>query len=136
VKKAEVETVIKDAEARGKVRLADLIREAGGLVSAYQAAQLLGITTQALDAEHPLIFVRTDDGNSGYPKFQFESEEMLGAVARVLSTIGVENPWMRLSFFFLCLDELHGRKPIEAIRDGELESVILAATHFGQHGAS
>jgi hypothetical protein len=48
----------------------------------------------------------------------------------------VEEPWMQLSFFFLRLDELDGGRPVDTLRDGALKSVVLAASHFGQHGAS
>jgi hypothetical protein len=134
--KANDDTVIRAAVARGKKRMAGLLREAGGLMPADQAAQRLGVTTQTLDSRRTLVFIRTEDGRSGYPRFQFESERMVHGVGKVLSAIGVEAAWMQLSFFFLRLDELGGRTPVEAIRDGALDSVVRAATHFGRHGAS
>lgn len=76
------------------------------------------------------------DTNRGYPAFQFENQAMVAAVAAVLAAIRVDEPWMRLNFFFLHLDELEGRRPIDAIRDGSTEAVIMAARHFGEHGAS
>ena len=134
MKNTEVEAVIEAARIRGKARLALLVQEAGGFVTASQAAHLLGITRQQLDAKLPLIFIPGDGG--GYPRFQFESGEMVDGVATVLLAMDVEEPRMQLSFFFLRLDELEGRRPVDALRDGALKSVVLAASHFGRHGAS
>jgi hypothetical protein len=134
VKKVEADAVIKDAMARGKILQARVLREAGGLVSVSWAAGMLGVTAQELEAKQPLIFISTDGG--GYPRFQFESEMMLDGVVRTLSAIGVEEPWGQLHFFFLHLNELGGRRPVDAIRDGALDAVVLAASHFGRHGAS
>lgn len=134
MKKAEGDAVIEDAFARGKILMANLLQEAGGLVSESQAAHLLGITTQELEAKQPRIFMSSD--SSSYPRFQFESEKMVDGVVMTLSAIGVDEPGVQLSFFFLRLAELDGIRPVDAIRDGALDAVVLAASHFGRHGAS
>lgn len=97
---------------------------------------MLGVAPQSLQPRFELIFLQTDSGQEGYPAFQLESETMINAVARVLAAIGAEAPWAQLYFFFLEMDELEGRRPVDAIRAGDLDAVILAVTHFGRHGAS
>lgn len=133
---ADDDLEIKEALRRGARRKIELLQEAGGLLTARETAQLLGIAPQSLQRRFELIFLRSDSGQEGYPAFQLENETMVNAVARVLAAIGVEAPWAQLSFFFLKMDELEGRRPVDAIRAGDLDAVILAATHFGRHGAS
>lgn len=128
--------VLEDAIKRGKIRKAQLVQEAGGFLTTADAARVLGIDARHLRENRSLIAVRMDSGDIGYPAFQFENEAMLAGVAAVLAAIGVDEPWMRLSFFFLRLDELERRRPIDAIRDGSIKAVVLAAHHFGEHGAS
>jgi hypothetical protein len=123
------------ADGRGRLLLPTYFVSLG-LLSASQAATKLGIAPQALEAMTSLIAVSTDDDVAGYPAFQFESQTMLDAVRRVSAAIEVDDPWMRLNFYFLRLQELDGNTAVEAIRAGEIDAVVLAASHFGEHGAS
>jgi hypothetical protein len=61
---------------------------------------------------------------------------MLCGVEKVLEAMNVIDPWAKLNFFLLQLQELEGKTPIQAIRKGSVEPVVLAARHFGDHGAS
>lgn len=127
--------VINDALARGATQKRTLFDQAGGLLTLQEAARLLGFTIPVMKRAQ-FIYLSAEGGSEGYPRFQFESEEMKNAVQIVLAAIGAEEPWMQLSFFFLSLDELGGARPVDAIRSGKLDAVVVAASHFGCHGAS
>lgn len=132
------DAIIRQATGRGAGLKADLIDRAGGLLSAQQAADVLGIGTQAFherEKRQALIAV-WHEGALGYPAFQFESGAMCSGVMEILKVIGTDDPWSHLSFMFLKLDELGGEMPIDAIRSGNGASAALAARHFGRHGAA
>jgi hypothetical protein len=128
--------VIKNAVERGVKRKAAVLREAGGPLSAHDAARLLGSTPEALRASRSLLAVPMDNGEVVWPAFQFESQAMLEAIEKYLAAVKVDDPWVQLGFLYLRLQELDGRTPVQAIRDGLLDQVILAARHYGEHGAS
>jgi hypothetical protein len=71
-----------------------------------------------------------------YPTFQFESEAMQSGVAAILKVIKADDPWARLTFMFLRLEELGGESPVNTIRAGRVKGAVLAARHYGEHGAS
>jgi hypothetical protein len=128
--------IIEDAIKRGKKRKTALLREAGGGMPVGEAAKLLGVNTEELEGCKSLLSVSMDSGAFVWPAFQFESRAMIHGVGEVLAAINVVDPWTRLNFFFLRPDELGGRTPVQAIREGSLDAVVLAAGHFGDHGAS
>lgn len=61
---------------------------------------------------------------------------MIKAVGAVLEVFDATEPWMPLTFFFLRMQELGGKTPVASVRQGLLDAVVLAARHYGQHGAS
>jgi len=132
------ETIAK-AKARSVKLRKRLIAEAGGLLSSKKTAALLGISSEALEEitkGRRLIAVKQAGGALGYPAFQFESKNMLSGIPAVLEVIGVDDPWARLNFMFLELEELDGRRPVDAIRAGNAPAAAKAARHYGDHGAS
>lgn len=136
---ANDDSVIERALARGAKLKEALIERAGGLLSSRKAASLLEISPQALHKrmnKGRLLAIGLAGGDLGYPAFQFESEAMQAGVAGVLEAIGVDEPWSQLSFLFLTLDELGGVTAVDAIRAGKAAAAILAARHYGEHGAS
>lgn len=133
---ARTNDIIGNAIKRGLKRKAALLREAGGGLSVSEASKLLGIDSGELERTHSLLSVPMDSGELVWPAFQFERRAMIHSIGKVLAAIYVDDPWMRLSFFFLKLGELDGQTPVQAIRERSLDVVILAARHFGDHGAS
>jgi hypothetical protein len=118
---------------RGARRKDELVQEAGGLLGAEEVTALLGISPEL--HQRRLLVVEVA-GGLGYPAFQFESEIMGAGVDAILGAIAVEAPWARFNFMFLNLSELDGARPVDAIRSGKLASAVLAAGHYGNHGAS
>ena len=73
--------ILDEALRRGQQLKAELPELSAGLLSASQAATLLGIAPQTLEARTSLIALATDAG-TGYPAFQFEGAIMIDGVAR------------------------------------------------------
>jgi hypothetical protein len=136
---ANEDTVIEEALVRGARLKEELVEKSGGLLISKRVSELIGISPQALHkrmAKGGLIAVGLASGDLGYPAFQFESEAMQSGVAELLKAIGVDDPWPRLAFMFLRLDELGGETPVDAVRAGRVKAAVLAARHHGEHGAS
>ena len=53
----------------------------------------------------------------------------------VLRSFGVEEPWMQASFFLRQNGRLDDRRPLDALREGDVEAVKRAASAYGEHGA-
>lgn len=123
---------------RGKELIARMSEESGGLLTTAAAADLVGISPGALRRRKnkSILAVPAGGNRIGWPAFQFESKEVLEGVARTLKKLGVQAPWMQVSFFLVRLDELDDRRPIDLIKAGEIEPVERAASHFGEHGAA
>ena len=136
---ANDDSVIGEALVRGARLKEELVEKAGGLLTSKRAAAAIGISPQALHkrlTKGSLLAVGITGGDLGYPAFQFETEAMQAGVAAVLKAIRIDDPWARFSFFFLTLDELGEETPVHAIKSGNTEAAVLAAGHYGEHGAS
>jgi hypothetical protein len=138
-----VESGATDPLARAKLRGLDgrrrLIEQLGGTLTAEEAADLLGISRQAVDKrrnQNQLIGLTQGRRGYAYPAFQFEDGKTLAGFEAVLQELSSHDPWMQLIFFANGSDRLDGRSPLEALRQGELDSVIRAAQNYGEQGAA
>lgn len=118
----------------------ELLEAGEGTVSSGQAAELLGITPQAVDKRRragKLLALPVGRAYL-YPVWQFDERGRGGVLAGlegVLSGMGIEDAWMRASFFLRQNGRLGDKRPLDALRDGETEAVERAARAYGAHGA-
>jgi len=128
------------ARLRGVQARRGLLGAEGGAVSSGQAAELLGITPQAVDKRRragKLLALPVGRAYL-YPVWQFDERGRGGVLAgleEVLGSFGVEDAWMRASYFLRKNGRLDDKRPLDALRDGEIESVERAARAYGEHGA-
>lgn len=128
------------ARLRGVRQRRELLGAEGGAVSSGQTAELLGITPQAVDKRRragKLLALPVGRAYL-YPVWQFDERGRGGVVAgleEVLDSFGVEEAWMKASFFLRQNGRLGDKRPLDALRDGEIEAVERAARAYGEHGA-
>lgn len=128
------------ARLRGVRARRELLGAEGGTVSSGQAAELLGITPQAVDKRRragKLLALPVGRAYL-YPVWQFDERGrggVLGGLEEVLGSFGVEDAWMRASFFLRENGRLDDKRPLDALRDGEIKGVERAACAYGEHGA-
>jgi transcriptional regulator with XRE-family HTH domain len=126
--------------ARGVEDKQNLIREAGGLLSASEVAKARGITPQAVYKQRrarKLLSV-THGGEEKFPAVQFTKDgEPIPGLPVVLQTVGLAGPWGTLDFLLTPDDELDGLSPVEALKKypEKLEQVVRLARVQGEHGA-
>lgn len=127
------------ARLRGVQKQQALLEASGGTLSAEQTSEVLGISRQAVDKRRrqgQLIGLTQGRRGYAYPACQFENGRTLPHFKEVLDLLNEHDPWMQLSFFLNGNDRLHGKTPMDALREGQAESVELAARSFGEHGAA
>lgn len=133
-----------DARARAVLRgrtfaEADL-RAAGGTYGLDEVRVLLnGISRQAVDKrvnEGALLAVPGPHGARRFPTAQFDEHGgVVDGLKAVSKALGASSPWAVLNFLVNGNDGLAGRRPIDVLRDGQIEPVVAAAVSIGQQGA-
>ena len=127
------------ARLRGVERQQVLLKKSGGVLKGAQAAELLGISRQALDKRRRqgrLIGLTQGRRGYAYPVWQFEHGRTLSNLENVLGRLRDHDPWMQLTFFLNANDRLDGSSPLDLLRSGKVESVLEAAASYGEHGAA
>jgi len=121
-----------DAQAR-------LIEQNGGVFKTDKVAEYLGITPQAVNKRRALRqLVGLTFRKRGYlfPAWQFTGRGTVPGLEEVLRELGDHDEWMQNVFFIDPNTRLNGRRPLDLLREGELQKVLDAAREYGQHGAA
>jgi hypothetical protein len=116
----------------------DLLREAGGLMSSLQVANLLRLSRQAVDKRrlaNKLIAIPQGQHAFRYPACQFDDKGPLPGLEEVLSKLDTADAWMPLIFLLSPNATLGDQSPLQLLRLGETAQVLNAASSFGNHGA-
>jgi hypothetical protein len=125
---------LRGIETRKRIR-----QQMGGTHTADEVADILDITRQAVDkrrSQNQLIGLTQGRRGYAYPAFQFEQGKTIAGLADVLQALHAHDPWMQLTFFANGNSRLDGKTPLETLRLGKLDSVILAAKNYGEQGAA
>jgi hypothetical protein len=112
---------------------ADLLRRAGGTLSAPDAARMLGIdvvTLQELAAEGAITALPLP-GGTGYPACQLEIGGLVAGLSDALHSMPIRSPWMRLEWLLTPTPALGDASPMEALRQGHVAEVIEIACSHG-----
>lgn len=114
------------ALARNVEHRQQLLKIAGGVLSAEEAGQALGITRQAVDKRRrsgSMLAVR-EGSDWRYPACQFGEGEVLAGIADVVRGFASAGPWATLDFLLAPDTVLGGRSPLDMLRAGEPEAVL------------
>jgi hypothetical protein len=127
------------ARLRGIREREKLLEVEGGTLSADDVAKHLSITRQAVNKRRQQgALVGLDAGRHGYlyPAWQFVREGTIPDLAPVLEALGGHDPWMQHIFMVSGNTRLEDRTPLEALRQGRLDDVLVVARALGEHGAA
>ena len=130
-----------EARLRGVQEQRRLLEEAGGAVGVTEAAEILSISRQAVDARRRkgrILAVSTGRHGWRYPLCQFDEGSETGLVPgleRVLEVLDDEGGWMALAFLLSPEERLGDARPLDALGAGEVEEAVLAARAYGKHVA-
>jgi hypothetical protein len=127
------------ARLRGLRERERLLEIEGGTLSADEVAKHLGITRQAVNKRRQQgALVGLDAGRHGYlyPVWQFVREGTIADLEPVLEALKEHDAWMQHTFMVSGNTRLKDRTPLEALRQGQLPEVLMAARALGEHGAA
>lgn len=83
-----------------------------------------------------LIAVRIE-GDLRFPAFQFDNSSPTGEIpglSEVLSEMQLSSPWIRFSWFVSPNERLGGDSPVDALKDGRKDAVLMVARGVGVQG--
>lgn len=127
------------AKFRGLKRKQKMLETAGGTLTSAQAAEVLGISRQAVDkrrAATQLLALTQGRRGYSYPSFQFEDGKPIPGIEEVLAELKELDPWMQMVFFTSPNERLGDRTPLEGLKKGLVSEVKTAAAGYGEQGAA
>ena len=113
--------------AREIERRTDVVRQAGGTLSAEQVGKLLNITRQAVDKRrrNKTLLALRQGGDWLYPRAQFHEHEAIPGLADVVRGLAESGPWVSLEFLITADDVLGGLSPRAAlVKGGQLRERV------------
>ena len=141
----DVQRHLEGAEPLAGVRLngiayrRDLLAREGGVVSARELADLLGITPQAVDKRRQagkLLAIADGQRRYAYPVWQVRGGETLPGLAAVLGELTNMSALDKAHFMTSPDARLDGQMPLDVLRSGDIARVRAAARAYGTQGAA
>jgi hypothetical protein len=133
------ENKLANALARGLSVREKMAEEEGGSMSADETARHLGVTKQSvLNMYHAdtLLGWRTEkQGAVRFPIWQFSEHTRLPGLQEVLAKLNeaqILDDWGKVGFFLQTHSNLDNRRPLDLLREKDLESVLKAAEAYVQ----
>lgn len=129
------------ARLRGIRRKREILEKGEGAVGTKEAAEMLGVSTQAVDKRRErgrILALPVGGGRHAFPVWQFDErgrDGMVPGLAETLDSFSVADPWMRAEFMLADNERLGGRSPLRALEAGDVEAVKEVAAAYGEHGA-
>jgi hypothetical protein len=126
------------ARLRGIQAKRRILTDDGGMLSAERAGEILTISRQAVEKRRKagrLIGVSLGRRGFGYPAWQFSERGTLPRLEAVLDALKQHDAWTKLVFFASENVATDGRKPLDVLRSGDVEKVLVAARTYGEQGA-
>ena len=123
---AEIDPVAVDL-AREIQHRTDIVRRAGGTLSAEDVGKLLKISRQAVDKRrrNKTLLALRQGGDWLYPRIQFHAHETIPGLADVIRGLEESGPWVTLEFLVTEDDVLDGVSPRAALlKGGELRDRV------------
>jgi hypothetical protein len=113
------------ALARSVEHRCQLLKQAGGVLSAEDAGRIAGVSRQAIDKRrrgNAILAIR-EGSDWKYPACQFLDGEVLPGIADVVRGFEAQGAWAALDFLLAKDSALGGRSPIEALRQSDRAAV-------------
>jgi hypothetical protein len=137
---SEEERAMTQMLARGVVARKRLENAEGGSLSSDEVAHLLGLSNrQAVIYRREtgkLIAYRSTPGTWRYPRWQFNERGVLPGVAEVLAELETDSGYGAMIYFLSAAYSLEGKRPLDLLRDGKVDELVLDASRYQTHGAA
>jgi len=130
---------LEGARVRGLAARERLLKAEGGSLTVSQVVKMLGISRQAIHkrcSKGKLIALSSSKRGYFFPQWQFTDKGILPGLEEVLAFLDEDDPWMQASFMLNPNIWLDGASPLEMLRQGKINEVIMAAQASGEQGAA
>jgi hypothetical protein len=122
-----LEQDVSDAQWSGQV---------GPSLTQADVARLLGKSEQAVSKDQRLLRIRNRDGRPVYPVLQFQGRGQLSGLAEVIGVLlGSLQPLTVASWLTSEHAGLGQRRPVDALRDGDVDQVAALARRLAASAA-
>jgi hypothetical protein len=130
------EKKLQDARLRGLARIAELRKEADPCLETGQVCELLGVTRETIrkKVDRKQLLALPKGGERVFPAFQFKDGNVVPGLGEVMEALDTDSIFVILSFLLSKSPLFGNHTAIEELQTGNLESVILEARSFFQHG--
>ncbi|HEX4458066.1 MAG TPA: hypothetical protein VIA18_08850 [Polyangia bacterium] len=126
------------ARTRGVQARQQLLNADGGSVSGAKAAEVLGLSRQAIDKRRKqgsILAVKLGKRGYIYPAWQFSDRGVLPGLSEVLQALAGHSDWAKLRFFLSPNSALNDARPLELLRRDDVAPVLRAARLSGEQSA-
>lgn len=115
-----------------------LTTELGQVIRAGAVAQRLGTSVQMVDQLRLSSRILAIPHQHGYmyPCWQFEGRGILSGLMQVLMTLKMYDSWSQLAFLITPNPHLVNQRPLDTLRHGEVEAVLIAAQRYAAQRSS
>ncbi len=108
----------------------------GPALAQPDVARLLGKSEQAVSKDARLLRIRNRDGRPVYPVVQFDGHRQLPGIADVVATLGGVLQSLTIASWLTAGNAgLAGRRPVDALRDGDTAAVRVLARRLAADAA-
>jgi len=110
--------------------------QVGPALTQADVARLLGRSEQAVSKDGRLLRAHRFDGRPVYPVFQFNGRRQRPGLATVVRALARSvQPTTAASWLTAPNPQLAGRRPVDALDDGDLDNVVAVAARFADRMA-
>ncbi|MGH9101754.1 MAG: hypothetical protein ACRDYD_02040 [Acidimicrobiales bacterium] len=112
------------------------VDQVGYCITQSDAAQLLGRSEQAVSKDPRLLRLARSDGRPAYPAFQFDGRRQVPGLAEVVRALdGSLLPATVAAWLTGTQPALGGRRPLDALVEGDGEAVLAVARRLARRSA-
>jgi hypothetical protein len=111
----------------------------GPPLSPTEVSAALGVSAGEIDVarqKHRIVGVPDGVGSFVYPRWQFRNDRPLPGVQKLVKALRDDDPWTLVIFLLVPNARLDDETPLDALRRGDVDRVVRAATAYGEHGAA
>lgn len=120
----------------GDVATQAWVEQVGFCLTQAEVAALLGRSEQAVSKDSRLLRLPRRDGRPAYPAFQFDGRHQVPGLADVVGVlVGPLQPATVAAWLTGAQPTLGGRRPVDALRDGDAEAVVTVARRLAERAS-
>lgn len=134
---AAVRDPLTPARVRGFAARELLIDRAGGLLRLGEAAERLGVTTQAVTgrrSRETILAVPMPNGEWVYPACQFADHGIVSGIDAFNRAFRDADPWTRLAVLVAPSGRYGGMSALDLLKDGRESDASSIAASYGEQG--